>query len=87
MAGSTVATPPPVAQAADARNPGNPLAVNDRGLPARADAAGHTGENAQRRGLERRMRSLPGGLSTLLLALSAQGHAGSSAHDRAAADR
>ena len=87
VAGSTVATPPPVAQAADARNPGNPLAVNDRGLPARADAAGHTGENAQRRGLERRMRSLPGGLSTLLLALGAQGHAGSNAHDRAAAER
>lgn len=87
VAGSTAATAPPVAQAADARNPGNPLAVNDRGLPARADAAGHTGENVQRRGLERRIRSLPGGLSTLLLALGAQGHTGNAAHDRAAAER
>ena len=88
VAGSTMASAPlAAAQAADVRSPGHPLAVNDRGAPARPDAAGYTGEGPQRRGLERSARTLPGGLSTLLTALGAQGHTGASGRDRAAAER
>lgn len=88
VAGSTMASAPPAAaQAAEARTAGNPLAVNDRGLPLRPDAAGYTGEGPQRRGLDRRPRVLEGGLSSLLVALGAQGHTGASGRDPAAVER
>lgn len=88
IAGSTMASAPPTAaQAAEARTAANPLAVNDRGLPARPDAAGYTGEGPQRRGLDRRPRVLAGGLSSLLVALGAQGHTGASGRDPAAVER
>lgn len=88
IAGSTMASAPlAAAQAAEARTAANPLAVNDRGLPVRPDAAGYTGEGPQRRGLDRRPRVLEGGLSSLLVALGAQGHTGASGRDPAALER
>lgn len=88
VAGNAAAAAPlAAAQAAEARNVHNPMAVNDRGTPPRPDAAGYTGEGPQRRGLDRNARTLPGGLSTLLLALGAQGHTGASGRDPANVER
>lgn len=90
VAGSTMANAPPAtAPVAEARNAGNPLAVNDRGAPARPDAAGYTGtgEGPQRRSLDRRTRVAGGGLSALLAAMGAQGHTGASGRDPAALER
>lgn len=90
VAGSTMANAPPAAApVAEARNAGNPLAVNDRGAPARPDAAGYTGtgEGPQRRSLDRRTRVAGGGLSALLAAMGAQGHTGASGRDPAALKR
>ena len=90
VAGSTMANAPPAtAPVAEARNAGNPLAVNDRGAPARPDAAGYTGtgEGPQRRSLDRRTRVAGGGLSALLAALGAHGHTGASGRDPAALER
>lgn len=90
-AGHTMATPPAAqaAQVAESRNPGNPLVVNDRATVAsRPDAAGtYTGEGPQRRRLERAVRALPGGLSSLLTALGAQGHTGASGRSAEAIER
>lgn len=91
-AGTTMATAPAATQAAnqaaDSRGV-NPLVAADRAqVVARPDIAGtYTGEGPYRRGLRRAARALPGGLSTLLLALGAQGHAGASGRDPAAAER
>ncbi|MFC0717360.1 hypothetical protein [Luteimonas padinae] len=90
VVGSTMANAPPVAApVAEARNAGNPLAVNDRGAPARPDAAGYTGtgEGPQRRSLDRRTRVAGGGLSALLAAMGAQGHTGASGRDPGALER
>ena len=90
VAGSTMANAPPAtAPVAEARNAGNPLAVNERGAPARPDAAGYTGtgEGPQRRSLDRRTRVAGGGLSALLAALGAHGHTGASGRDPAALER
>lgn len=91
-AGTTMATAPAATQAAnqaaDSRGV-NPLIAADRAqVAARPDIAGtYTGEGPYRRGLRRAARALPGGLSTLLMALGAQGHAGASGRDPAAAER
>ncbi|MGY0651876.1 hypothetical protein ACW7GZ_08420 [Luteimonas sp. A537] len=92
-AGSTVVAAPaaPAAtqvQAADARS-GNPLAAADRAqVIARTDIAGtYTGEGPHRRGLRRAVHALPGGLSTLLMALGAQGNTATANRDPAAVER
>ncbi|MEN1928805.1 hypothetical protein WCE37_07385 [Luteimonas sp. MJ250] len=92
-AGSTVATVPaaPAATqvlAAEARS-GNPLVVADRGqVIARPDIAGtYTGEGPHRRALRRAVNALPGGLSTLLMAFSAQGNTAAANRDPAAVER
>ena len=91
-AGTTMAAAPTAMQAA---NPAaesravNPLIVADRAqVVARSDIAGtYTGEGPGRRGLRRAAGALPGGLSTLLMAFGAQGHAGAAGRDPAAVER
>ncbi|MEN1956181.1 hypothetical protein [Luteimonas changyuni] len=92
-AGSTAVVAPAApaatqAQAAEARS-GNPLVAADRGqVIARTDIAGtYTGEGPHRRGLRRAVHALPGGLSTLLMALGAQGSTAASNRDAAAVER
>ncbi|GGJ96325.1 hypothetical protein [Luteimonas terricola] len=90
-AGTTMATAPAAqaaTQAVEARSV-NPLIAADRGqVIARTDIAGtYTGEGPYRRGLRRAAKSLPGGLSTLLIALGAQGNTGAAGRDPAAIER
>lgn len=88
VAGHTgAAAPAAAAQVADARNVHNPMAVNDRGTPPRPDAAGYTGGGPQRGGPGRNIRAASGGLSTLLMALGAQGNTGASGRDPASVER
>ncbi|MGY1458071.1 MULTISPECIES: hypothetical protein [unclassified Luteimonas] len=90
-AGTTMASVPAATmatQAMEARSV-NPLIAADRGqVVARTDAGGtYTGEGPYRRGLRSAARALPGGLSTLLMALGAQGSTGASGRDPAAIER
>lgn len=90
-AGATMVAAPAAqaaTQAADARN-ANPLVGADRGqVVARTDISGtYTGEGPYRRGMRRASQALPGGLSTLLMALGAQGSTGAAGRDPAAIER